>query len=51
MLSCLQELKNIQDVSLQEEVHRLRRFIESSFQSLTTEEAAESKFSEYGTEA
>lgn len=41
------ELNNIQDVLVQEDIQRLRRFIESSFQSLTSEEVAGSKFTEY----
>nr|PNR34699.1 hypothetical protein PHYPA_022597 [Physcomitrium patens] len=41
------ELNNIQDASVQDEVQRLRRFIESTFQSLTPEEVAGSKFTEY----
>lgn len=44
----IQELNNIQDVLVQEDIQRLRRFIESSFQSLTSEEVAGSKFTEYG---
>ena len=50
-LNVAQELSNIQDVSVLEEVQLMRRFIESAYQSLTTDEASGAKFKEFGMDA